>query len=277
MLPRRKLTITMNPKPGRSTVEKIPSVHDSSLEASFTQMTISHNSSSSDNKSENPNGEEQCKGRGPHHEEAVRNSGPFNGIFQCRPCKISWAVSYATWPSILKLDDCKHCKKQIRPEMHLTPYQGKGRRYGGYHCRNCNNTWSSAASWANTYQQCRKCKKYVYPKTQERLRHSGDDSTGSGKPHQQELCGKCQELGHPCLSLAVGADGDDAGSSTTHDDDGDDQDDYYEYDRLQEYVDQQDDRYQNDYDDDERNRNDDYDQYQDDYDDQYQNDYEDDY
>lgn len=41
-----------------------------------------------------------------------------------------------------------------------------------------------------------------YPWRQTRLQQGEEDSTiDMRKPHPQELCGKCQELGEPCWTL----------------------------------------------------------------------------
>ena len=51
----------------------------------------------------------------------------------------------------------------------LTPYQGKGRRFGYYKCGQCRKHWKSAYSWANEYQRCRSCGTNVYPYKQRPL------------------------------------------------------------------------------------------------------------
>ncbi|XP_064631929.1 uncharacterized protein LOC135490612 [Lineus longissimus] len=132
-----------------------------------------------------------------YNKEALKNSGPFKAAFYCKRCNFKW-VSYDSWPGTSQVCNC--CNRGIPPEIYLTPYQGKGRRYGDYSCNNCGYTWSSAYSWANTYQQCKKCQKHVYPKSQRKLQKSADDVENK-KPHHQKLCGKCQELGYSCRFL----------------------------------------------------------------------------
>lgn len=44
-----------------------------------------------------------------------------------------------------------------------TPYQGKKRCFGQYKCPQCNRNWMSANSWANTGQECMKCRINVFP------------------------------------------------------------------------------------------------------------------
>ncbi|CAL4141057.1 unnamed protein product [Meganyctiphanes norvegica] len=44
-----------------------------------------------------------------------------------------------------------------------TPYQGRHKSFGEFECRNCNNSWMSASSWANWYQGCYDCGSKVYP------------------------------------------------------------------------------------------------------------------
>uniref|UniRef100_A0A1X7V0S7 Zinc finger domain-containing protein n=1 Tax=Amphimedon queenslandica TaxID=400682 RepID=A0A1X7V0S7_AMPQE len=43
-----------------------------------------------------------------------------------------------------------------------TPYQGKKRAFGEFECY-CSNTWSSAYTYANTWQKCEVCKRKIYP------------------------------------------------------------------------------------------------------------------
>ncbi|KAJ8679959.1 hypothetical protein QAD02_015746 [Eretmocerus hayati] len=85
----------------------------------------------------------------------------------------------------------------------LTPYQGRKRCYGFYECWKCNRPWESANSWANTSQQCTRCRIDIYPYKQERLKKpeekdSEDDQIDRNKPHPMDLCEKCNRLGYYC-------------------------------------------------------------------------------
>ena len=59
--------------------------------------------------------------------------------------------------------------KLMAARGNLTPYQGKGRRFGYYKCGKCRKHWKSAYSWANEYQRCRSCGTNVYPYKQRPL------------------------------------------------------------------------------------------------------------
>ncbi|XP_039255031.1 zinc finger CCHC domain-containing protein 24-like [Styela clava] len=80
-----------------------------------------------------------------------------------------------------------------------TPYQGKARCFGEFLCPECNRTWMSANSWANTAQKCQNCMIDVYPYKQSALQRSGLENTISAEVrHPQHLCAKCRRLGRPC-------------------------------------------------------------------------------
>jgi hypothetical protein len=86
---------------------------------------------------------------------------------------------------------------------YLTPFQGREgyRMFGHYKCcdrwkgGSHSRKWKSAYSYKNTWQQCKSCSKKCYPYRQDILRGEGSDP---GKPHETELCGRCQSLGRPC-------------------------------------------------------------------------------
>lgn len=104
----------------------------------------------------------------------------------------------------------------------LTPYQGKRRCFGQFCCDECNRSWFSANSWANTAQMCQLCDIRVYPFKQVSkstiwefvhsnqildlrlyclqwpLKKSGGIKKSNRKAHPQELCDKCKQLGHFC-------------------------------------------------------------------------------
>ncbi|CAL4207629.1 unnamed protein product [Meganyctiphanes norvegica] len=72
----------------------------------------------------------------------------------------------------------------------LTPYQGKSKCFGEFKCQKCHKFWKSPHSWANCYQECKRCSSTVYPFKQTKLEER--------KPHPMEECQKCQQLGRPC-------------------------------------------------------------------------------
>ena len=83
----------------------------------------------------------------------------------------------------------------------LTPYQGSKRVYGYYQCHQCHKRWESGNSWANTHQECKKCKVKVYPYRQKKLEEREGSHIDPTKEHPQHLCGKCQKLGYYCRSM----------------------------------------------------------------------------
>lgn len=57
----------------------------------------------------------------------------------------------------------------------------------------------SGNSWANTGQECIKCRVNVYPHKQRPLeKPDGLDVSDQSKVHPQNLCQKCKELGYYC-------------------------------------------------------------------------------
>ena len=48
----------------------------------------------------------------------------------------------------------------------LTPYQGRRRCFGEFHCTKCNRKWMSGNSFANIPQNCKKCQILVFPNKQ---------------------------------------------------------------------------------------------------------------
>ncbi|KAL5254230.1 hypothetical protein ACHWQZ_G013865 [Mnemiopsis leidyi] len=82
-----------------------------------------------------------------------------------------------------------------------TPYQGKKRTFGFFRCRDCDSSWQSAYSWANCGQECKICRKLVYPYSQRPLRKQPGKNQ---KKHLEELCEKCKELGYSCTQYRRG-------------------------------------------------------------------------
>ncbi|XP_063682820.1 zinc finger CCHC domain-containing protein 24-like [Bolinopsis microptera] len=90
----------------------------------------------------------------------------------------------------------KKKNSQKKNSQNLTPYQGKERTFGYFRCSACNKGWMSGNSWANTWQECKRCHITVYPYKQVPLEKS--DTHKPKEEHPQELCGKCIQLGFRC-------------------------------------------------------------------------------
>ena len=77
------------------------------------------------------------------------------------------------------------------------------RKYGYYHCTDCNRHWESGNSWEGFTQQCSHCFRPVYAYKLESLIRKDEleelfDVIDRSKPHRQDLCMKCQKLGFYC-------------------------------------------------------------------------------
>ena len=70
--------------------------------------------------------------------------------------------------------------------------------FGHFCCKKCDNKWQSAHSYYAYYQQCKKCKNDIYPFILQELEKGNSDGD---KQHEQDLCGKCKELGYSCILL----------------------------------------------------------------------------
>ena len=83
------------------------------------------------------------------------------------------------------------------------------RMFGEFHC-SCGRQWSSgyawiewdeaAKKWVENWQQCRACKKEVYPTSVRPLRYTGGNV--SQKPHDSEACEMCRKHGD-CRNIAA--------------------------------------------------------------------------
>ena len=66
----------------------------------------------------------------------------------------------------------------------LTPYQGQKRCFGEFKCHKCKRKWMSGNSWANTSQQCIKCRLPIFPVKQRPLeRPDGLDVSDQSRIH----------------------------------------------------------------------------------------------
>ena len=77
-------------------------------------------------------------------------------------------------------------------------YNFSQRMFGEFYCHNCHHGWSSGNAWAGKGQKCKTCQRMVFPKSLRPLKPQSHDDDKNRKPHQQDLCQKCQELGYNC-------------------------------------------------------------------------------
>lgn len=92
-----------------------------------------------------------------------------------------------------------HSDNQISVK-YLTPFQGADthRVFGHFKCNDCNK-WTSASSWKNKWQKCKKCNCKIYPYHQHLLKKDNSITQPSNKlPHDRERCEKCIENGKLC-------------------------------------------------------------------------------
>ena len=82
-----------------------------------------------------------------------------------------------------------------------TPYQGKHRCFGYYSCYECKTQWTSAYSWANSSQQCKRCTWAVFPYKQHPLDYKAKGKAKAG--HLQALCSVCCHLAESCAQPAL--------------------------------------------------------------------------
>ena len=93
-----------------------------------------------------------------------------------------------------------HADNQISLR-YLTPFQGADthRVFGHFKCNNCNKKWTSASSWKNKWQKCKKCDCKIYPYDQHVLEKDNSTKQLNNKlPHDRERCEKCIEHGKLC-------------------------------------------------------------------------------
>ncbi len=82
-----------------------------------------------------------------------------------------------------------------------TPFQGDNshRVFGEFQCGLCKSTWSSAATWKDKWQQCRRCESKCFPFSQHVLLKSNrDEDEDTRRPHHMQRCQKCKEKGGLC-------------------------------------------------------------------------------
>lgn len=62
--------------------------------------------------------------------------------------------------------DPQTSRNQSLAEESKTPYKGRKRCFGEFHCSKCHRRWHSSNSWANMGQICNRCDSFVYPDRQ---------------------------------------------------------------------------------------------------------------
>ena len=72
--------------------------------------------------------------------------------------------------------------------------------FGEFFCKKCDRRWSSGNAWEGRGQQCKRCLTNILPHTLRRLWRPQHLADHEQKPHMEELCEKCKELGHSCRS-----------------------------------------------------------------------------
>jgi hypothetical protein len=68
--------------------------------------------------------------------------------------------------------------------------------YGDFNCGSCGNKWTSANTWKNEAQDCRRCDKPCLPQSTRPL-VSGLSTRIKGA-HDRDRCSKCRRLGFDC-------------------------------------------------------------------------------
>ncbi|OXA50923.1 Zinc finger CCHC domain-containing protein 24 [Folsomia candida] len=146
-----------------------------------------------------------------------QGKGRVFGEFRCSQCNRTWQ-SGNSWANTGQM--CQYCQIMIYPYSQRalekstskidlnkphprnlcercrseramsTPYQGKGRVFGEFRCSQCNRTWQSGNSWANTGQKCERCQIMIYPYSQRQLEKSTTE-IDLNKPHPRHLCERC--------------------------------------------------------------------------------------
>jgi len=73
------------------------------------------------------------------------------------------------------------------------------RWFGFYHCKHYKKSWESGFSWADTPQDCKRCKRHIKPWKQIELDPDEAFEHDNRRPHLQALCGRCRLLGRSCV------------------------------------------------------------------------------
>lgn len=70
------------------------------------------------------------------------------------------------------------------------------RFFGHFTCKRCDSTWTSGNCWQGYRLLCCRCEVYKWPFKVYHKEQSG--GKGHGKPHREDLCERCQDLGRNC-------------------------------------------------------------------------------
>lgn len=75
------------------------------------------------------------------------------------------------------------------------------RVYAEFYCKRCHRSWSSGNGWISygvfSKQNCNRCETPCLPWSARHLEHNQNTEITDGH-HDEERCGKCQELGYSC-------------------------------------------------------------------------------
>ncbi|OMJ88588.1 hypothetical protein SteCoe_9452 [Stentor coeruleus] len=74
------------------------------------------------------------------------------------------------------------------------------RKFGFYHCKDCNRKWQSANSWEEFGQECQRCGKLVMAYKRQNLIKPEENKIDLKKEHPRGLCEKCKKYGD-CTSM----------------------------------------------------------------------------
>ena len=91
------------------------------------------------------------------------------------------------------------------------------RKFGEFTCSACDRSWKSGNAWEGKQQQCQDCHKWNLPRVLRPLRPPHFPPDGIQKPHPEDKCEKCRELGYYCRNspAAAAADDDESVISTS--------------------------------------------------------------
>ena len=125
-------------------------------------------------------------------------TGRLFGRYQC--------LNRHSWKSIDASDTYRICNKcgeeakriESRPLEYSDIPENK-RLFGKFCCTKCPfQEWVSGNSWKGYTQQCKSCYTHVLPYYLNTLKYQEDMTRDHDKPHRQDLCAKCEELGYNC-------------------------------------------------------------------------------
>lgn len=73
--------------------------------------------------------------------------------------------------------------------------------FGQFYCSQCSRRWFSGNAWEGKGQECVKCGRMCLPESLRPLRYRRHDPDDVKKPHIQECCEMCKELGKNCQEV----------------------------------------------------------------------------